>query len=134
LKYKKKKISKLKWLSIHTILKPKSNKYLFVLSRPKFLLVVMNFFFNQYAHSSLYHLPGKNIPLLLKWSFMYSVGWIRFVVSYIAGLLQCSHWNNSLWVDMSQHSDTLSWFRVNQSLLFLLNAVCLAEKQQIPIL
>ena len=28
-------------------------------------------------------------------------------------------------------SDTLSWFRANQSLLFLLNAACLAEKQQI---
>jgi hypothetical protein len=35
---------------------------------------------------------------------------------------------------MSAHSDTLSWFRANQSLLFLLDAVCLAEKQQIPIL
>jgi hypothetical protein len=34
---------------------------------------------------------------------------------------------------MSLHLDTLSWFRANQSLLFLLNAVCLAEKQQIPI-
>ena len=31
-------------------------------------------------------------------------------------------------------SDTLSRFRDNQSLLFLLNAVCLAMKQQIPIL
>ena len=28
------------------------------------------------------------------------------------------------------HSDTLSRFRANQSLLFLLNAACLAEKQQ----
>ena len=35
---------------------------------------------------------------------------------------------------MSLHSDTLFWFRANQSLLFLLNAACLAEKQQIPIL
>ena len=33
---------------------------------------------------------------------------------------------------MSPHSDILSWFRANQSLLFLLNAACLAEKQQIP--
>jgi hypothetical protein len=32
---------------------------------------------------------------------------------------------------MSPHSDTLSWFRVNHSLFFLLNAACLAEKQQI---
>ena len=37
---------------------------------------------------------------------------------------------------MSLYSDTLFWFRANQSLLFLflLNAACLAEKQQIPIL
>jgi hypothetical protein len=35
---------------------------------------------------------------------------------------------------MLLHSDTLFWFRANQSLLLLLNAACLAEKQQIPIL
>ena len=33
---------------------------------------------------------------------------------------------------MSPHTDILSWFRA-YNLLFLLNAVCLAEKQQIPI-
>jgi hypothetical protein len=48
--------------------------------------------------------------------------------------IMLAHWNNSQQVDMSLHSDTLVWFRANQSLLFLLNAVCLAEKQQIPIL
>ena len=32
-----------------------------------------------------------------------------------------------------KHSDTLSWFRANQSLLFLFIAPYLAEKQQIPI-
>ena len=31
---------------------------------------------------------------------------------------------------MSSHSDTLSGFRANHSLLFLLNVACLAEKQQ----
>jgi hypothetical protein len=41
--------------------------------------------------------------------------------------------HNSLWIDMLPYSDTLSWFWANQSLFFLLNAVCLAEKQQIPI-
>jgi hypothetical protein len=34
---------------------------------------------------------------------------------------------------MSPHSDTLSWFRADQFLLFLLNAACLPEKQQISI-
>jgi hypothetical protein len=36
-------------------------------------------------------------------------------------------------VDMSLHSDTLFLFRAEQSLLFLLNAAGLTEKQQIPI-
>ena len=35
---------------------------------------------------------------------------------------------------MSIHSDAITWFRVNQSLIFLLNVVCLVEKQQIPML
>jgi hypothetical protein len=34
-----------------------------------------------------------------------------------------AHWNNSPRLDMFPHSDTLSWLRANQSLLFLLNAV-----------
>ena len=29
-----------------------------------------------------------------------------------------AHWNNSLWVDMAHHSDTLSWFRANESCFF----------------
>jgi hypothetical protein len=35
---------------------------------------------------------------------------------------------------MSPHSDTLSRFQAIQSLVFLLNAAYLAEKQQMPIL
>jgi hypothetical protein len=31
-----------------------------------------------------------------------------------------AHWNNSPWIDMSLHSDTLSWFWANLSLFFLL--------------
>jgi hypothetical protein len=34
-----------------------------------------------------------------------------------------AHWNNSPRIDMLPHSDTLSWFRMNQSLLFLLNVL-----------
>ena len=41
------------------------------------------------------------------------------------------HSDNSPQVDMLLHSDTLSCFQDNQSLLFLLNAVWLAEKEQI---
>ena len=42
-----------------------------------------------------------------------------------------AHWNNSPWVDMSLHLDTLFWFRANKSLLLLLNVVCLVDTQQI---
>ena len=48
------------------------------------------------------------------------------------------HWNNSLWVNMSvmmimsHHSDILSWFKANQSLLFFIKATYLAKKQQLP--
>jgi hypothetical protein len=35
---------------------------------------------------------------------------------------------------MSLHSDTLFWFRANQSFILLLNVASLTEKQQIPIL
>jgi hypothetical protein len=41
--------------------------------------------------------------------------------------------NNSPCIDISLISDTLFWFRAKQSLLLLLNAACLAEKQHIPI-
>jgi hypothetical protein len=34
---------------------------------------------------------------------------------------------------MTLHSDTLFWFRANQSMLFLLNAACLEVKQPMPI-
>jgi hypothetical protein len=39
-----------------------------------------------------------------------------------------AHWNNSLWIDILTHSVTLSWFRVNQSLIFLLNNVYMSEE------
>ena len=54
------------------------------------------------------------------------------VISWIFIVL--AHWNYSLRVDMSLHSDTLSRFQSIQVLLLLLNAACLAEKQQMLIL
>ena len=49
-------------------------------------------------------------------------------------LIVIAHWNNRARIDVLPHSDTLSLFPTNQSLLFLFNAVYLAEKQQISIL
>ena len=59
---------------------------------------------------------------------------VRFVLDRSWIFIVLAHWNNSLQVDMSLHSDTLFWFLANQSLLFLLNAAFLAEKQQTSIL
>ena len=45
-----------------------------------------------------------------------------------------AHWNKQQSaVEMSLHSNTLFWLRANQSLVLFLNAACLEEKQQIPI-
>ena len=42
-------------------------------------------------------------------------------------------WNHRLRIDVSLHIYIVSWFRTNQSLLLLLNIVCLAENQKILI-
>jgi hypothetical protein len=54
--------------------------------------------------------------------------WVAWIFMVLA------HWKNSPRVDISLHSDTLFWFRANQSLPFLVNDAYLAEKQQMPIL
>ena len=71
----------------------------------------------------LYHGENKLIfNEMMMGSALYQTSWIFIVLT---------HWNNSPRTDMSPHWDTLSWFRANQSLLFLLNASWLEEKQQI---
>ena len=61
----------------------------------------------------------------------------HFVLDQYAQLdffIVLAHWNNSPRIDISPHQDALSWFWTNQSLLFPLNAACLAEQQQIIVL
>jgi hypothetical protein len=43
-----------------------------------------------------------------------------------------AHRNKSSWVDMSHHSDKLSRYQSNQSLLLPHNTACLAEKHKMP--
>jgi hypothetical protein len=59
---------------------------------------------------------------------------VCFVLDQQLGFYSVIHWNNSLWLDMTLHLDTLLRFRVNKSLLLLHKTMCLAEKQQLPIL
>jgi hypothetical protein len=48
-----------------------------------------------------------------------TISWIFIVLA---------HWSNSPRIDMTLHTNTLSWFWANQSLLSLLKAACLEEK------
>ena len=75
--------------------------------------------------------------IMARTSYIHRDNDVRFVPDQHASswiFIVPAHWNNSPRVDMSLHTDTLSWFRVNPSMLFLLNVACLAEKRQSPIL
>jgi hypothetical protein len=95
-----------------------------------FCLVSEWFLFN--ANSAIFQLYHSENKLIFNEMMMSSALYYANTLSWIVIVL--GHWNNSPRVDMSLHPDSLFWFRANPSLLFLLNAVCIAEKQQIPIL
>ena len=56
------------------------------------------------------------------------------MLSQIVNMLHVAHESNSSQEDLSIKPYTLFWLWVDQYLLLILNAECLAEKQQIPIL
>ena len=84
------------------------------------------------ANSAIFQLYHGENKLIFNETMMRSALYYTSMLSEL-DFLVLAHWNNSPQVDMSLHSDTLLWFGANQSLLFLLNTACLAEKQQIPI-
>jgi hypothetical protein len=55
--------------------------------------------------------------------------WGRLCTRWIFIVL--THWNNSPWIDTSPHSDTLSWFWANQSLLFLLTRLVIGTSRTV---
>ena len=63
--------------------------------------------------------------------YINTLGWI-YIVLAVSLNLSFSLKQQSVGRHVTPLS-TLSWFRANQSFLVLLNAVCLAEEQQIPI-
>jgi hypothetical protein len=78
----------------------------------------------------LYH--GEN-KLIFNEMMMRSA--LQYRATHLVGFYSASSLKQqSARIDMSSHPDTLSWFQTKHSLPFLLNAACLAEKQQIPIL
>jgi hypothetical protein len=70
------------------------------------------------------------IYISMRW--LLSPLWTRPTL-FVEIIIVLAHWSNNLQVGMSLRLNTLSWFKANQSLLLLLNAACLAKKQQIPI-
>jgi hypothetical protein len=84
----------------------------------------------QLSNFQLYHGEKKLIfnETMMMRSALYQTNTLSWV------FIVLSHWNSSPRIAMSSHSDTLSWFRANQSLLFLCNAARRVEKQHIPIL
>ena len=87
-------------------------------------------FFN--SISAIFQLYYGEHKLIFNEIRMRSALFLTNTLSWIFIVL--AQWNNSPRVDMSLHSDTLFWSWSNQSLLFILNVACLAEKQHIPIL
>ena len=75
-------------------------------------------------------------PFNLKggYGFQWDDDEIRFVLDQHAELYSASSLKKQSADKRSLHSDTLFWFRANKSLIFLLNAAYLAEKQHISIL
>jgi hypothetical protein len=84
------------------------------------------------ANSAIFQLYHGENKLIFSEMMMMSALFYTNMLSWIFIVL--AYWYNSLRVDMLLYSDTLFWFRANPSLLLLLNAPFLAEKQQIPIL
>ena len=76
----------------------------------------------------LYH--GEN-KLIFNEMMMKSTLFLTNTLSSIFIVL--AHWHNSPRQKCRSTRDTLFWFWANQSLFLLLNAACLADKQQIPI-
>ena len=70
------------------------------------------------ANSAIFQLYHSENKLFFNEMIMRSALYETNTLSWFCIVL--AHWNNSPQICMSPHSDTLSWFRANQSLLFLL--------------
>ena len=74
---------------------------------------------NNFSHLACLMHPSINLTI----NYMVNktsipVFYYQLIIRWIFIVLP--HWNNSLQVDMSLHSNSLSWFHANQSLLLLL--------------
>ena len=92
----------------------------------------MRFVLDQHAELNLYSASSLRWPMTDWNGGPLLLPYIPTAYWAVSKLVKLAHSNNSPQIDMFPNPNTVAWFRVNQSLLFLLNAVMLAEKQQIP--
>ena len=98
------------------------------------------FFFNGLSEWVIIVYPQRSILSATSWreqvtfDEMLMMSALYYIRTFCWIFVVLAHWNNSRWVGMSLHWETLSWFRNKQSLFLPLKAACLAEKQQISIL
>ena len=99
---------------------PKTNPF----SYKKHILLSEWLLFNtNSANFQLYH---GEIKLIFNEMMMRSALYQINLLSWL--FIGLAHWNNSPQIDMSPHLDILLLFLANQSLVFLLNAMCLCKK------
>ena len=105
------------------------------ISRHTWLTYKINVFTNTYFRLSgwlLFNAKGAIFLLFHGKNKLHSMGlwWCPFCIrpTLLVDFYSTSSMKQQSAGDTLLYSDTLSWFRDQQSLLFLLNAVCLAEK------
>ena len=113
--------------------------FFFHLQTSFMLRTTLNTFQLQWVSEWLLLSANSAFFLVISWreqvNFQCDADEVRFVLDQHAELdfYSASSLKQQSAIDMSLYSDTLFWFRANQYLLFLLNAVCLEEKQHISI-
>jgi len=80
------------------------------------LMPTQQFFSNIVTRFNYFSIDDDEVRFVLD---QHAKSWIFIIV--------LAHWKNIPRIDMLPYSDTLSWFRANQSLLVLLNAACLVK-------
>ena len=116
------------WNSTHSFFVSKLNHYFQIITNECVWVSDSSLLFHtNRAILQLYH--GENKLLSMKW------WWCLLCITSICRVeYLLASWMKQQSTDRHvDHSDTLSWFRANKSLLLLLKAVCLAKKQQILI-
>jgi hypothetical protein len=99
---------------------PYSDKYCMcrILYFKKILVDIMSEWLLLNTNSAIFQLYHDENKLIFNEMMMKSTLYWTNTLSWNFIVLAHRHWNNSPLIDMSTHSDTLSWFQASKSLLF----------------